>query len=66
MAGLRLFPLAQNIDPHFRVESGEYLGVVFIGKPDTPIQLGHCVPAQVVFVYAPDVNYADLQVGSQF
>jgi translation elongation factor EF-Tu-like GTPase len=59
--------LTQKYRPHFRVGSGEYLGVVFSGDESSePIQPGICMNADVRFVYAPNVDYGDLVVGAQF
>ena len=59
--------LTQKYRPHFRVGSGEYLGVVFLGdESSAPIRPGTCMNAEVAFIYAPDVDYGDLLVGTQF
>ena len=59
--------VTQKYRPHFRVGSGEYLGVVFSGdESGEPIQPGICMNADVRFVYAPNVDYGDLVVGAQF
>ena len=59
--------LTREYRPHFRVGSGEYLGVVFSGDESSrPIQPGICTDTEVAFIYAPNVDYGDLVVGSQF
>ena len=43
------------------------MGVVFSGaESSAPIQPGICMNAEVTFIYAPDVDYGELSVGSQF
>lgn len=52
--------------PHLRVGTGEYLGVAFTGGETGAVQVGHCINAEVAFVYAPEVDYSALEVGAQF
>jgi len=59
--------LVKRYRPHLRVGDGEYLGVAFCGDDSSePIRAGDCVSAEVIFVYAPNVDYAALVTGSQF
>jgi len=67
--GGRIAPahLTKTYRPHLRVGSGEYLGIAFCGDGSgEPVRPGVCVNAEVKFVYAPDVDYTPLIVGSQF
>lgn len=67
VGGRQVTYLTKAYRPHFRVRSGEYLGVAFSGDASCgPVEPGACVPAEVDFVYAPDVDYGDLVVGAQF
>lgn len=52
--------------PHFRVGTGDYLGVVFTGNEVGVAQVGQCINAEVDFVYVPAVDYGALVVGAQF
>ncbi|MBK7685680.1 MAG: hypothetical protein IPJ25_06410 [Rhodocyclaceae bacterium] len=52
--------------PHFRVGSGEHLGVAFTGSDTDAVNAGKCISAEVAFVYAPQADYAALVVGAQF
>lgn len=67
--GGRIAPacLTKTYRPHLRVGSGKYLGVAFCGmNPASRYGPGVCVNVEVKFVYAPDVDYTPLVVGSQF
>ena len=52
--------------PHFRVGTGDYLGVEFVDGPDAPVSPGTVTPAKVRFAYFPQVHYDDLKMGAQF
>jgi hypothetical protein len=52
--------------PHLQVAGGEYLGVVFVGGPELPVQPGAGALATVDFVYEPGVSYAALTEGASF
>jgi translation elongation factor EF-Tu-like GTPase len=52
--------------PHFRVAGGEYLGVAFVGLPESLVQPGTSCMATVSFIYEPGVDYAALVAGAQF
>lgn len=52
--------------PHLQVADGEYLGVVFVGGPELPVQPSAGALAKVDFVYEPGVNYATLVDGVSF
>ena len=58
--------LNENYRPHFQVNCGEYLGVKIDGGMFEPVKLGSVVQVKAHFVYAPNVDYSDLQVGVQF
>jgi translation elongation factor EF-Tu-like GTPase len=67
-AGGRASPviLSQSYRPHFRVDTGEYLGVQFVGGCSESAEAGVPISAEVTFAYAPEVNYEALKVGAQF
>jgi translation elongation factor EF-Tu-like GTPase len=52
--------------PHFRIAGGEYLGVAFVGLPESLVQPGASCMATVSFMYEPGVDYAALVEGAQF
>ena len=52
--------------PHLRVAGGEYLGVAFVGVPESLVQPGASCMATVSFMYEPEVDYAALVEGAQF
>jgi translation elongation factor EF-Tu-like GTPase len=52
--------------PHFRVAGGEYLGVAFVGLPESLVQPGAGCMATVSFMYEPGVDYTALVEGAQF
>jgi hypothetical protein len=70
--GGRSTPIHLNEDassryrPHFRVGSGELLGVEFIDGPDDPVAPGANTFATVRFLYEPNVSYSALVQGAEF
>ncbi|MNK58165.1 hypothetical protein D3C87_772350 [compost metagenome] len=67
VGGRKVTYLTSMYRPHFRVQCGEYLGIAFSGDASSgPIYPGACVPAEVMFLYSPNVGYEDLVVGARF
>jgi len=52
--------------PHFRVNGGEYLGVIFVDGPLEPVAPGWSGAAIVALIYEPDVDYSILKPGVAF
>jgi translation elongation factor EF-Tu-like GTPase len=67
--GGRLIPLileGEKYRPHLRPESGEMLGVVFLGDNDKSIPPTVVTRVKVRLLYAPQVSYEALSVGAKF
>jgi translation elongation factor EF-Tu-like GTPase len=67
-AGGRTTPviISPSYRPHFRVGTGEHLGVVFVGGSSDSVSPGCTTQAEAKFAYAPAVNYDALKDGVQF